>query len=115
LQKEVPAADAALLAGRPDIRPIGPILGDFADTAAVVEQLDLLVTVDTSVPHVAGALGKPLWILLPHNPHDWRWLLEREDSLWYPHARLVRQPRPGDWASVVARAADMLERHFAAG
>jgi hypothetical protein len=103
LQKDVRPADAALLAATPAIRDIGPRLADFADTAAVVQLLDLLVTVDTSVAHVAGALGKPVWILLPHVPHDWRWLLEREDSVWYPTARLFRQRAPGDWAEVVAR------------
>jgi tetratricopeptide (TPR) repeat protein len=75
-------------------------LNDFADTAAALANLDLLVTVDTAVAHLAGALGKPVWILLTHNP-DWRWLLDREDSPWYPTARLFRQNVPGDWASVI--------------
>ncbi len=65
-------------------------LNDFADTAAALANLDLLITVDTAVAHLAGALGKPVWILLTHNP-DWRWLLDREDSPWYPTARLFRQ------------------------
>jgi ADP-heptose:LPS heptosyltransferase len=77
-------------------------LNDFADTAAALANLDLLVTVDTAVAHLAGALGKPVWILLTHNP-DWRWLLEREDSPWYPTARLFRQSVAGDWASVIDR------------
>jgi tetratricopeptide (TPR) repeat protein len=76
-------------------------LHDFADTAALIEALDLVITVDTSVAHVAGALGKTVWIL---NRFDgcWRWLLERDDSPWYPSARLFRQPAPGDWDSVIA-------------
>lgn len=111
LQKDVPEAEAAALAASA-LRDVSDGLADFAETAAVVELLDLLVSVDTSVVHVAGALARPVWILLPHNPHDWRWLLEREDSLWYPTARLLRQPRPGDWASVVRRAGDQVATHF---
>jgi ADP-heptose:LPS heptosyltransferase len=63
--------------------------------------LDLVITIDTSVAHLAGALGKPVWILLHHNA-DWRWLLDRDDSPWYPTARLFRQRRPGDWDGVVS-------------
>ncbi len=79
-------------------------LNDFADTAALIEALDLVITVDTSVAHVAGALGKPVWIL---NRFDgcWRWLLERDDSPWYPAMRLFRQPTQGDWDSVVGAVA----------
>ncbi len=84
-------------------------LSDFADTAAALANLDLLVTVDTAVAHLAGALGKPVWILLTHNP-DWRWLLEREDSPWYPTARLFRQNVAGDWSGVIERVHDELER-----
>jgi tetratricopeptide (TPR) repeat protein len=73
---------------------------DFADTAALVEQLDLVITVDTSVAHLAGAFGKPVWVLLPAN-HDWRWMLDRDDSPWYPTMRLFRQTTLGDWAPVV--------------
>jgi tetratricopeptide (TPR) repeat protein len=108
LQKEVPAGEAALLAAHPEILDVSSALGDFADTAALVEMLDLVITVDTSVAHVAGALAKPVWILLPANPHDWRWLLGREDSVWYPTARIFRQPAPGDWASVAQRVAAAL-------
>ena len=86
-------------------------LGDFADTAALIEALDLVISVDTSVAHLAGALGKPVWVL---NRHDrcWRWLLDREDTPWYPTMRLFTQPRPGDWASVVRRVSGEL-RDFA--
>ncbi|MEO1520973.1 MAG: tetratricopeptide repeat protein [Cyanobacteria bacterium J06633_2] len=74
-------------------------LNDFADTAAAIAQLDLVITVDTSVAHLAAALGKPTWIVLSHAP-DWRWALNRTDSPWYPTVRLFRQPAPGDWSSV---------------
>ncbi|HEY0224506.1 MAG TPA: tetratricopeptide repeat protein [Pseudolabrys sp.] len=79
-------------------------LADFADTAAAIAQCDLVIGVDTAVAHLAGSLGKPLWLLLPHGG-DWRWLMDREDSPWYPNARLFRQPSIGDWNSVIARLA----------
>jgi Flp pilus assembly protein TadD len=79
---------------------LSSLLGDYGDTAALLEQLDLVISVDTSVAHLAGALARPAWVLLPFAP-DWRWLAEREDSPWYPTLRLFRQPAPGDWASVV--------------
>ncbi len=75
---------------------------DFADTAAIVASLDLVISVDTSVAHLAGAMGKPVWILLNNSP-DWRWMLDREDSPWYPTARLFRQSTFGNWQDVVAR------------
>lgn len=81
------------------VHNLSPILKDFAHTAAVVEQLDLVITVDTAVAHLAGAMGKPVWVLLPFMP-DWRWLLEREDSPWYPTIRLFRQGSKGDWQGV---------------
>jgi tetratricopeptide (TPR) repeat protein len=77
-------------------------LGDFAETAGAIEAMDLVISVDTAVAHLAGALGKPVWLLLPHVP-DWRWLLDRIDSPWYPTMRLFRQPRRGDWREVIAR------------
>ena len=100
LQREVREADQALLAARSDILHFGDELKDFADTAALCEQMDLIISVDTSVAHLAGALGKPVWILLPFRP-DWRWLLERTDSPWYPSARLFRQEKMGDWDGVM--------------
>ncbi len=75
-------------------------LNDFSDTAALIENLDLVITVDTAVAHLAGALAKPVWLLLPFVP-DWRWLLDRGDSPWYPTMRLYRQPEYGDWESVL--------------
>ena len=77
---------------------LGQEFSDFADSAAVVAMLDLLVTVDTSVAHLAGAMGKAVALLLPFSP-DFRWLLHRADSPWYPTARLFRQTRPGDWSA----------------
>jgi ADP-heptose:LPS heptosyltransferase len=75
-------------------------LVDFSDTAALIECLDLVITVDTSVAHLAGALGKPVWIMLPHVP-DYRWLINRDDSPWYDSVRLYRQQASGDWHSVI--------------
>jgi hypothetical protein len=80
---------------------------DFADTAALIANLDLVISVDTAVVHLAGAMGKPVWTLLPFAP-DWRWMLERDDSPWYPTMRLFRQPSIGDWDSVVRTVAQAL-------
>ncbi|WP_116136468.1 tetratricopeptide repeat protein [Trinickia diaoshuihuensis] len=84
-------------------------IGDFADTAAVVDRLDAIVSIDTSIAHLAGALGKPLWLMLPYAA-DWRWFTNTDRSPWYPSARLVRQPSPGQWESVVATVAQALTR-----
>jgi hypothetical protein len=83
---------------------------DFADTAALLSNLDLVITVDTSIAHLAGALGIPVWILLPHHRTDWRWLLNRADSPWYPSARLFRQPRPGAWMELAASLRSELQQ-----
>ncbi len=69
--------------------------------------LDLVIACDTAIAHLAGALGRPIWLLLSHNP-DWRWLTERKDSPWYPTARLFRQTQPGDWAGVIAKVAQAI-------
>ena len=86
-----------------------PQVGDFAATAAAISHLDLVLSVDTSVAHLAGALGKPVWILLPVRA-DWRWLTDRHDSPWYPSARLFRQELEGDWRPVIASVAEELSR-----
>jgi len=107
LQKELRDPDRVFLDARRGILHFGDQLNDYDDTAALIDGLDLVITVDTSVAHLAGALGKPVWVLLPYNP-DWRWMLDREDSPWYPSARLFRQARSGDWDGVIARIAAAL-------
>ena len=87
-------------------------LQNFADTAAMIANLDLVITVDTAVAHVAGAIGRPVWLLIPYRP-DWRWLLDREDSPWYPTMRIFRQTTRGDWPPVIARAASELTKFTA--
>jgi len=104
LQKEVPAIDRADFAAAAGVTDLSAYLSDFVETAGAVEGLDLVVTVDTSVAHLAGALGKAVWVLLPEVP-DWRWLLDREDSPWYPTMRLFRQSGSSGWGSVVSRVA----------
>jgi tetratricopeptide (TPR) repeat protein len=106
LQPAVRGGDEAALQRLP-LRYFGDQLNDFTDTAALVDEMDVVISVDTSVAHLAGAMGNPVWILLPYFP-DWRWLLERQDSPWYPTARLFRQSEPGDWTSVIAQVAEAL-------
>jgi hypothetical protein len=104
--RSLPEAAAAALGRLPaqivDLRPSETGAGDFADTAALIERLDLVVTVDTAVAHLAGAMGKPCWVLLPARGLDWRWMRGRRDSPWYPSVRLYRQATPGDWGPVLA-------------
>jgi tetratricopeptide (TPR) repeat protein len=100
LQKDARERDRALLAERRDIRDAEPGLASFADTASLIRELDLVISVDTSVAHLAGSLGKPFWVLLPYVA-DWRWLVGREDSPWYPTARLFRQSDTRQWDVVV--------------
>jgi hypothetical protein len=102
LQKEVRSADAAVLTQSAKLIDVGHELHTFADTATLIAALDLVIAVDTGVAHLAGALGKPLWLLLPYAP-DWRWLSNRDDSPWYPTARLFRQTDTRAWGPVVAR------------
>jgi tetratricopeptide (TPR) repeat protein len=109
VQRELRESDAATLAALPQLLHVGAELDDFDDTAAVLSLVDLVITVDTSVAHLAGALGRPTWILLPFWP-DWRWMLERSDSPWYPTVRLFRQPAPGYWASVIEKVREELAK-----
>jgi tetratricopeptide (TPR) repeat protein len=102
LQKEIRNSDRAALAARPDVAVWADAIGDFADTAALAEHMDLVVSVDTSVAHLAGAIGRPVRVLLPFEP-DWRWRLEGETTPWYPRMRLYRQTARGDWAGPVER------------
>lgn len=100
VQNDLRVEDRAILEADARIRWHGHALTDFAETAALIAELDLLITVDTAVAHLAGAIGRPFWILLPHTP-DFRWLLQRDDSPWYPSARLFRQGADRQWRSVV--------------
>jgi len=109
LQKEVRAADQLALRSSPGVAEFSGELNDFSDTAALCDCLDLVITVDTSVAHLSAALGRRTWILLPFNP-DWRWLLNRFDSPWYPSVQLYRQSQIGDWAPVLSRvSADLMQ------
>ena len=124
LRKSIPAAEVEALADAPNVRwfslhdresagqladvarlpvvDLSPWITDFADTAAAIENLDLVISVDTAVAHLAGAMGKPLWLMLWRNA-DWRWGAERADSVWYPHVRTFRQTRAGRWSDVLER------------
>jgi hypothetical protein len=101
--KNLPAdqADRLLALGMTSLHPEDTGAADFADTAAIIEHLDLVISVDTAVAHLAGALGKPCWMLAPYVGLDWRWLRERRDSPWYPSMRLYRQSAPAVWTDVV--------------
>jgi len=107
LQKGAAAEQAKNPPPELELIDLGPGLNDFADTAAVMSLMDVIITTDTAVPHLAGALGRPVWLMLQFVP-DFRWLLEREDSPWYPTMRLFRQKSPGDWSEVIGRVAEAL-------
>jgi tetratricopeptide (TPR) repeat protein len=107
LQHDLRADDAATLKDQKNIIHFGDELRDFSDTAALISNLDLVISVDTSVAHLAGALSKPVWVLLPFIP-DWRWLLDRDDSPWYPTARLFRQGNNRVWDDAIVRVRDAL-------
>jgi hypothetical protein len=110
LQKGTAAAEAKAPPAGMELVDWTEELKDFADTAALIANLDLVIAVDTAVVHLAGAMGKPVWTLLPF-ASDWRWLLDRADSPWYPTMRLFRQATPGDWDGVIRRVAAELSRH----
>lgn len=107
LQKEIRDHDREALTVRSGIRHFGPELTSFAETAALAACMDQIISVDTAVAHLASALGRPTWILLKSEP-DWRWLLDRSDSVWYPTATLFRQQSPGNWSKVISEIADRL-------
>jgi len=107
LQKGPAQAQIGAYWGRAPLVNLGPEIADFDDTMAILEALDLVVTVDTAVGHLAGAMGRPVWLMLPFVP-DWRWLLDRADSPWYATARLFRQPAPRQWDPVIAEIARCL-------
>jgi Tfp pilus assembly protein PilF len=111
LQKPLPQSDVGSMSQFPGLSDIA---GDFGETAAMMLNLDLVITVDTAMGHLAGALGRPVWILLS-KAADWRWMIERSDSPWYPTARLFRQKTPGDWDPVIAEAAAALAEWAHAG
>jgi len=104
---EAAAAVQEYAASHSNVIDLTEHINDFADTAALLDSLDLLISIDTSAPHLAGALGKPVWLLLPFAT-DWRWLLRRSDSPWYPTFRLFRQPFPGQWEPVMAQVVQAL-------
>ncbi|MEB3337281.1 MAG: TIGR03032 family protein [Leptolyngbyaceae bacterium] len=107
LQKGERSQDLSQLPRDVSVQDLSPLLENFADTAGAIAQLDLVISVDTSVAHLTGALGKPVWTLLCHSP-DWRWMLERSNCPWYPTMRLFRQPAPGAWAEVVDQVIEAL-------
>lgn len=111
LQKELSESDRSFFAARGHVRILGPHLADFADTAAVIEQLDMVISIDTSVAHLSGALGKKTWVLL-NDCASWQWLTEREDSPWYPSARLFRQRSGESKRGVVARIVHAVKHDF---
>jgi ADP-heptose:LPS heptosyltransferase len=114
LQKDLRPDDKKTLSERPDIIDLTSHLTDFAETAALMSCLDLVITVDTSAAHLSGALGRPTWILLPY-PAEYRWLLDRDDSPWYPTMRLFRQTETRDYASVIERVRNELLALISAG
>jgi hypothetical protein len=107
VQKGPAAAQCAEWPGPAPLLNLDAEITSFEDTAAILSLADLLISVDTSVVHLAGALGRPAWVMLPYAP-DWRWLTEREDTPWYPSLRLFRQSTPRDWQTVIARVTEAL-------
>jgi Tfp pilus assembly protein PilF len=112
LQKPVPPADIEVMSQFPGLVDHSAALADFEETAALIANLDMVITVDTSVGHLTGALGKPAWVMLS-KASDWRWLTDREDSPWYPTLRLFRQPKSGEWDTVISEVARALSTHLA--
>lgn len=111
LQKDVRDADKSTLESNAEILHLGDELNDFADTAALCDLMNVVISVDTSVAHLNGALGNPTWVLLPFSP-DWRWMLDRDDSPWYPDLRLFRQPNPDDWSGAFEKLNSALQTDY---
>jgi ADP-heptose:LPS heptosyltransferase len=111
MQKGMPDAERQALALVVGLRVFDDEITDFEDTAALIAEMDLIISVDTSLVHLAGSMGRECWVMLPFNP-DWRWLLDREDSPWYPGLRLFRQKRLGDWATVLQEIRAALTQRF---
>lgn len=109
LQKELQPADQALLQENPQIYNLQPLMQDFVDTAALIQQLDLIISIDSAVTHLAGALGQSTWLLLPFAP-DWRWMIHRDDSPWYPTLKIFRQGEAGDWPEVLQQVRRELQK-----
>ena len=112
LQKGAAAAEAGAPPAGMKLIDLSARIADFSDTAALASLLDLVITIDTSVAHLAGAMGLPVWVLTAHAP-DWRYHLGRDDNPWYPSMRLIRQERDGDWSGAIGRAAESLRRRAA--
>lgn len=112
LQKPFPTGDIDLIEQFPGLKDLSASLTDFEETAAVIANLDLVITVDTSIGHLTGAIGKPAWIMLS-KASDWRWLIDRTDTPWYPSVRLFRQPRSGDWNPVIFEVSRALADYLA--
>lgn len=111
IQKGMPDSDRSALCTAYEFCIFDEYIIDFEDTAALIAEMDLIITVDTSLAHLAGSMGRDCWVMLPFNP-DWRWLLNRQDSPWYGSIRLFRQKRIGDWASVLAELRTALDEYF---
>lgn len=111
LQTDLQNTDAQTLRAHPEILDFSAELHDFSDTAAQCKSMQLVISVDTSIAHLSGALGLMTWVLLPFHP-DWRWLTDRNDSPWYPTVRLFRQERTGGWEEVLTRASGELTRCY---
>ena len=109
LQKDEPAEAAEIITTTPNVTRTASQITDFESTAQLVNAMDLVVTIDTAMAHLAGALGQRTWVMLAHSP-DWRWMLQRDDSPWYPNSQLFRQPTPGDWDSVIRQIRTELSR-----
>jgi ADP-heptose:LPS heptosyltransferase len=112
LQKGAASAEAIAPPAGMKLVDLSARIADFSDTAALASLLDLVITIDTSVAHLAGAMGLPVWVLTAHAP-DWRYHLGRDDNPWYPSMRLMRQERDGDWSGAIERAAEALQRRAA--